>query len=150
MLQGDPDLGILGISRRRREILTRELEAVGMRLNRKPPNIYFRKKKTGGVQVGAQPLGQAALNLGAGLAVPRQRLPASLAECWAHLKATPPGRGPAWRVRTRSVAICDCCRDRTGRRRVAQRRGAGAGGERGSVWQRAAQAGRQGASQFPR
>lgn len=29
-----------------------ELESVGIRLNRKPPNIYFRKKKTGGVQVG--------------------------------------------------------------------------------------------------
>ncbi len=34
-----------------REILTRELESVGLRLNRKAPNIYFRKKKTGGVQV---------------------------------------------------------------------------------------------------
>ena len=30
-----------------REILTRELEAVGMRLNRDPPNIYWKKKKTG-------------------------------------------------------------------------------------------------------
>ncbi len=30
-----------------KEILTRELEAVGMRLNRDPPNIYFKKKKTG-------------------------------------------------------------------------------------------------------
>lgn len=35
----------------RREILTRELESVGIRLNRKPPNIYFRRKKTGGVQI---------------------------------------------------------------------------------------------------
>eukprot|EP00879_Flechtneria_rotunda_P007912 GHRR01008290.1.p1 GENE.GHRR01008290.1~~GHRR01008290.1.p1 ORF type:complete len:399 (+),score=120.49 GHRR01008290.1:248-1444(+) len=34
-----------------REILTRELEAVGMRLNRSPPNIYFKKKKTGGVSI---------------------------------------------------------------------------------------------------
>lgn len=32
-----------------REILTRELESVGMRLNRGAPNIYFRKKKTGGI-----------------------------------------------------------------------------------------------------
>ena len=30
-----------------KEILTRELEAVGMRLNREAPNIYFRRKKTG-------------------------------------------------------------------------------------------------------
>lgn len=34
-----------------KEILTRELEAVGMRLNRDPPNIYFKKKKTGGMSV---------------------------------------------------------------------------------------------------
>lgn len=34
-----------------REILTRELEAVGMRLNRNPPQITMRKKKTGGVSV---------------------------------------------------------------------------------------------------
>lgn len=34
-----------------REILTRELEAVGIRLNRSPPNISFRKKKTGGITV---------------------------------------------------------------------------------------------------
>ncbi|GAX84155.1 hypothetical protein CEUSTIGMA_g11578.t1 [Chlamydomonas eustigma] len=34
-----------------KEILTRELEAVGMRLNREPPNIYFKKKKTGGISV---------------------------------------------------------------------------------------------------
>ena len=32
-----------------REILTRELEAVGMRLNRAPPAVSFRKKRTGGV-----------------------------------------------------------------------------------------------------
>jgi small GTP-binding protein len=34
-----------------REILTRELEAVGMRLNRHPPQITMRRKKTGGVSV---------------------------------------------------------------------------------------------------
>lgn len=34
-----------------RDILTRELEAVGMRLNKSPPNIYFRKRKTGGVSI---------------------------------------------------------------------------------------------------
>jgi ribosome-interacting GTPase 1 len=34
-----------------KEILTRELEAVGMRLNREPPNIYFKKKKTGDTTV---------------------------------------------------------------------------------------------------
>ena len=32
-----------------RDILTRELESVGIRLNRDPPNIYFKKKKTGGI-----------------------------------------------------------------------------------------------------
>ena len=34
-----------------REILERELEAVGLRLNKRPPNLYFRKKKTGGVKI---------------------------------------------------------------------------------------------------
>lgn len=34
-------------------ILTAELEAVGIRLNRRPPDIYFKKKKTGGVTVNA-------------------------------------------------------------------------------------------------
>ena len=34
-----------------REILTRELESVGIRLNRAPPNVYFRKKKTGGLTI---------------------------------------------------------------------------------------------------
>ena len=29
-----------------RKILTAELEAVGIRLNRRPPSIYFKKKKT--------------------------------------------------------------------------------------------------------
>ncbi|XP_059287726.1 developmentally-regulated G-protein 2 isoform X2 [Lycium ferocissimum] len=32
-----------------RQILTRELEAVGLRLNKRPPQIYFKKKKTGGI-----------------------------------------------------------------------------------------------------
>nr|VDD07372.1 unnamed protein product [Brassica rapa] len=32
-----------------RQILTKELEAVGLRLNKKPPQIYFKKKKTGGI-----------------------------------------------------------------------------------------------------
>lgn len=36
-----------------RDILTRELESVGIRLNRTPPNIYFRKKKTGGISFNA-------------------------------------------------------------------------------------------------
>ena len=30
-----------------KEILTRELESVGIRLNRDPPNISFKKKKGG-------------------------------------------------------------------------------------------------------
>ncbi|KAL6766463.1 hypothetical protein ACKKBG_A36105 [Auxenochlorella protothecoides x Auxenochlorella symbiontica] len=34
-----------------REILTRELESVGVRLNRKPPDIFFKKKKTGGIAI---------------------------------------------------------------------------------------------------
>ncbi|KAA8911574.1 hypothetical protein TRICI_003778 [Trichomonascus ciferrii] len=33
-----------------REILERELEAVGIRLNRDPPNIYFKVKKAGGLK----------------------------------------------------------------------------------------------------
>lgn len=33
-----------------KEILTRELEAMGIRLNKRPPNVYFRKKKAGGLQ----------------------------------------------------------------------------------------------------
>lgn len=36
-----------------RDILTRELESVGIRLNRSPPNISFKKKKTGGITVTA-------------------------------------------------------------------------------------------------
>ena len=30
-------------------ILTRELEAVGIRLNRSPPQVYFKRNKTGGI-----------------------------------------------------------------------------------------------------
>ena len=33
-----------------RAILEAELESVGLRLNKEPPNIYFRRKKTGGVK----------------------------------------------------------------------------------------------------
>ncbi|GBG29857.1 Developmentally-regulated GTP-binding protein 1 [Hondaea fermentalgiana] len=36
-----------------RRILERELEIVGMRLNQKPANIYFKKKKDGGVKFNA-------------------------------------------------------------------------------------------------
>ncbi|KAK3247406.1 GTP-binding protein [Cymbomonas tetramitiformis] len=32
-----------------KQILTKELEAVGIRLNRSPPQIYFKRKKSGGV-----------------------------------------------------------------------------------------------------
>ena len=32
-----------------KKILTAELESVGIRLNRRPPSIYFKKKKTGGI-----------------------------------------------------------------------------------------------------
>mmetsp|Transcript_2535 Transcript_2535/g.5652 ORF Transcript_2535/g.5652 Transcript_2535/m.5652 type:complete len:398 (+) Transcript_2535:177-1370(+) len=34
-----------------KEILTRELESVGIRLNRSPPNIYFKRRKTGGLSI---------------------------------------------------------------------------------------------------
>jgi uncharacterized protein len=34
-----------------RAILEAELEAVGLRLNQEPPNVYFRKKKTGGIKI---------------------------------------------------------------------------------------------------
>lgn len=36
-----------------RRILTEELESVGIRLNRQPPQIYFKKKKTGGISFNA-------------------------------------------------------------------------------------------------
>lgn len=32
-----------------RQILTKELEAVGLRLNKRPLQIHFKKKKTGGI-----------------------------------------------------------------------------------------------------
>ena len=32
-----------------KELLTIELEQVGIRLNKRPPNIYFKRKKTGGL-----------------------------------------------------------------------------------------------------
>lgn len=34
-----------------KEILTRELESVGIRLNRSPPNVYFKRRKTGGISI---------------------------------------------------------------------------------------------------
>lgn len=34
-----------------RQLLEAELEAVGIRLNRQPPNIYLKVKKTGGVKI---------------------------------------------------------------------------------------------------
>lgn len=42
-----------------RAILERELETVGLRLNKKPPNIYFRKKKDGGVKFNSTVRGKA-------------------------------------------------------------------------------------------
>jgi ribosome-interacting GTPase 1 len=36
-----------------RDILTTELETMGIRLNRRPPDIYFRKKATGGIKFNA-------------------------------------------------------------------------------------------------
>ena len=36
-----------------RDILTRELEVMGIRLNRAPPDVYFKKKATGGVKFNA-------------------------------------------------------------------------------------------------
>lgn len=36
-----------------RELLERELEAVGLRLNKRPPNIYFKVKKGGGIAFNA-------------------------------------------------------------------------------------------------
>ncbi|EDO16847.1 hypothetical protein Kpol_1056p48 [Vanderwaltozyma polyspora DSM 70294] len=38
-------------SKHQRESLEKELEAVGIRLNKEKPNIYFKKKETGGVKV---------------------------------------------------------------------------------------------------
>lgn len=36
-----------------RDILSRELETMGIRLNKKPPGIYYKKKATGGVKFNA-------------------------------------------------------------------------------------------------
>jgi ribosome-interacting GTPase 1 len=36
-----------------RQILERELESVGLRLNKRPPNVTFRKKKLGGIKFNA-------------------------------------------------------------------------------------------------
>lgn len=38
-------------SEHQRESLERELEAVGIRLNKEKPNIYFKKKETGGIKI---------------------------------------------------------------------------------------------------
>ncbi|RYG59089.1 GTP-binding protein, partial [archaeon] len=35
------------------DILTNELEIMGIRLNRSPPDIYFRRKPTGGIKFNA-------------------------------------------------------------------------------------------------
>ena len=43
------DAGKEGLNRHR-EILERELETVGIRLNKTPPDVVFRKKTTGGVR----------------------------------------------------------------------------------------------------
>mmetsp|Transcript_45572 Transcript_45572/g.99252 ORF Transcript_45572/g.99252 Transcript_45572/m.99252 type:complete len:404 (+) Transcript_45572:282-1493(+) len=40
-----------GKADRQRELLEAELEAVGLRLNQKPANVYFKRKKTGGVSI---------------------------------------------------------------------------------------------------
>ena len=37
------------------QILTRELDSVGIRLNRSPPNITLTRKKTGGIHVSKSP-----------------------------------------------------------------------------------------------
>jgi len=40
-----------GKAERQRELLERELEVVGLRLNQRPPNVTLKKKKTGGLSV---------------------------------------------------------------------------------------------------
>jgi len=40
-----------GKADRQRELLEIELEAVGLRLNQRPANVYFKRKKTGGVSI---------------------------------------------------------------------------------------------------
>ena len=42
-----------GKADRQRELLERELDVVGLRLNQRPPNVYFKRKNTGGVSVSA-------------------------------------------------------------------------------------------------
>lgn len=42
--------GARELNNQHRDILTAELETMGIRLNRKPPDIYFRKKAVGGVK----------------------------------------------------------------------------------------------------
>lgn len=63
-----PDLQVIGVARsadlvlivvdaasgkadRQKELLEFELERVGIRLNQRPPNVYFKRKKTGGVSI---------------------------------------------------------------------------------------------------
>lgn len=36
-----------------RRLLEEELEAVGIRLNKQKPNIYYKQKKTGGLKINA-------------------------------------------------------------------------------------------------
>ena len=40
-----------GKAERQKELLVRELEVVGLRLNQRPPNVYFKRKKTGGITI---------------------------------------------------------------------------------------------------
>jgi len=40
-----------GKAERQRELLEHELEVVGMRLNQRPPNVYFKRKNGGGVSI---------------------------------------------------------------------------------------------------
>ena len=40
-----------GKADRQRELLERELDVVGLRLNQRPPNVYFKRKNTGGVSI---------------------------------------------------------------------------------------------------
>jgi hypothetical protein len=42
-----------GKADRQRMLLERELEIVGLRLNQRPPNVYFKRKKDGAVQISA-------------------------------------------------------------------------------------------------
>ena len=40
-----------GKAERQRELLEHELEVVGLRLNQKPPNVYFKRKKDGNISI---------------------------------------------------------------------------------------------------